>query len=269
MRKTAALEGIVQDASGRGIAGALIALTNRATGMTRMLSADADGVFRLTDLAPGTYLLLVEGDGFEKMTRNDLRLDAGDVVTLELTLARSATFAIPRSRLPRMPELGPEAFATEAAPAPSFYRNLPRRPDEQPGEEAVAPEEIPPAAEVFQPAPDRWNVAMPAWNRYGRSGDYPYVRANHWWDPFNRNRLKGDMPIFGQQTFLNITGTSDTFLEERRVPATSNISSARPGSDEFFGKGEQFAFTQTFRVSFDLFHGDASFRPVDWRIRIT
>ncbi len=51
------------------------------------------------------------------------------------------------------------------------------------------------------------------------AGEYPYVRTSHWWDPFNRNRLKGDKPIFGQQTFLNITATSDTSLEERRVPA--------------------------------------------------
>ena len=53
------------------------------------------------------------------------------------------------------------------------------------------------------------------------------------------------------------------------MPATSNISSARPGSSDFFGKGEQFALSETFRFSFDLFHGDTSFRPVDWRIRVT
>src|SRR5207302_5349587 len=35
------------------------------------------------------------------------------------------------------------------------------------------------------------------------------------------------------------------------------------------GRGEQAFLDQTFRVSFDLFHGDASFKPVDWRIRVT
>src|SRR5882672_2297713 len=110
-RKTAALQGIIRDASTHGIVGAMIALTNRATGATRTISADADGVFRLTDLAPGTYLLLVQSDGFEKMTRDDLRLDAGDVVTIELTLATSTSAAATVSRLPRMPELGPPHFA--------------------------------------------------------------------------------------------------------------------------------------------------------------
>ena len=269
-RKTAALQGIVRDPAARGIAGALVALTNRTTGLSRTISTNAEGVFRWSDLAPGTYLLLVQGEGFASLTRDGVTLDAGDVVTLELTLSPSAVSAAPASRLPRLPELGPPTpgVATRAeAPAP--YRELRGRPDTQLEEEIAAPEILPPSQEVFLEMPDRWNVAMPEWNRYGRSGEYPYVRAAHWWDPFNRNRLKGDEPILGQQTFLDFTATSDTAVDERRVPETSNVSSARPGSADFFGRGEQFALDQTFRFSFDLFHGDTSFRPVDWRIQVT
>ncbi len=223
-RKTAALQGIVRDGAARGIIGALIALTNRATGMTRTLTADADGVFRWNDLAPGIYLLLVQSDGFESLTRDNVQLEAGDVVTVELALSTSTISAAPASRLPRMPELGPPAPAATVTVATSPFRELRRRPDTEPGQEIVTPEILLPSQEVFLAAPDRWNVAMPEWNRYGRSGEYPYVRASHWWDPFNRNRLKGDDPIFGQQTFLNITATSDTSVDERRVPSTSNIS---------------------------------------------
>jgi carboxypeptidase family protein len=268
-RKTAALQGIVRDPFGRVVVGALIAITNRATGLTRTVSTDADGVFRWTDLAPATYLLLVQTEGFDSLSRDDIHLDAGDVATVELTLVPAAMPAAPASRLPRLSELGLPAAASTAAAAVAPYRELRRRPDAEPGQEITAPEVLPPAQEVFLAMPDRWNVAMPEWNRYGRSGEYPYVRTSHWWDPFNRNRLKGDMPIFGQETFLNITATSDTQLDERRVPSMSNISSARPGSSEYFGKGEQFALSQTFRFSFDLFHGDASFKPVDWRIQVT
>jgi hypothetical protein len=267
-RKTAALDGIVGDPSSRGIIGAVVALTNRATGFTRTLSTDANGVFRWTDLAPGTYLLLVQAEGYESLTRDDLRLDAGDAVTLELTLSRELVAVAPASRLPRMPELGAALPAATTAVAAESYRELRRRPDSEPGQGIITAEVLPPSEQVFLAAPDRWNVAMPDWNRYGRAGEYPYVRASHWWDPFNRNRLKGDSPIFGQQTFLNITATSDTDVEERRVPQTSNISSARPGSSDYFGRGEELALEQTFRFSFDLFHGDASFRPVDWRIEV-
>jgi len=268
-RKTGALQGIVRDSSSRGVVGALIALTNRATGMTQTIMSNADGVFRWTDLAPGNYLLLVQGEGFQSLTRDNVQLDAGDVVTLELTLSPFPAVVVPTSRLPRMAELGPPVLAATTTATIAPYRELRRRPDAEPGQETLAPEILAPSQEVFLEVPDRWNVTMPQWNRYGRGGDYPYVRTNHWWDPFNRNRLKGDVPIFGQQTFLNITATSDTSFDERRVPSTSSISSALPGSSDYFGKGEQFALSQTFRFSFDLFHGDTSFRPVDWRIQVT
>jgi hypothetical protein len=268
-RKTGALQGIVRDTSSRGIVGALIAMTNRATGMTRTITSNADGVFRWTDLAPGNYLLLVQGEGFQSLTRDNVQLEAGDVMTLDLTLLPSAAAVVLASRLPRMPELGPPALAATTTVNVAPYGELRRRPDAEPGQETMAPENLPPSQEVFLKVPDRWNVVMPDWNRYGRGGDYPYVRTSHWWDPFNRNRLKGDVPIFGQQTFLNITATSDTSVDERRVPSTSNISSALPGSSDYFGKGEQFALNQTFRFSFDLFHGDTTFRPVDWRIQVT
>jgi len=110
------------------------------------------------------------------------------------------------------------------------YRELLRRPDTEPGPPPPL-EMLPPAEEVFLAMPGRWKVAMPEWNRYGRKGEYPFVRKSHWWDPFNRNRLKGDEPIFGQQTFLNITATADTNADGRRVPVPSNISAVIRGRD--------------------------------------
>jgi hypothetical protein len=66
-----------------------------------------------------------------------------------------------------------------------------------------------------------------------------------WWDPFNRNRLKGDVPVWpsllGPQTFVNLTATSETFFDARRLPTPSDVSSARPGSAQFFGATLRFA----------------------------
>src|SRR5229473_3069695 len=75
--------------------------------------------------------------------------------------------------------------------------------------------------------------------------------------------------LLGQQTFLNLTASSETFLDGRRVPSPSNVSTERPGSSGFFGRDEQAFFDQTLRFTFDLFHGDAAFKPVDGRIRVT
>ncbi len=124
------------------------------------------------------------------------------------------------------------------------------------------------------PVEDRWHVGFPEWDRYDRghptTDDYPY-QEGHWWDPFNQNVLKGDYPIIGQHTFLNLTGESFTVMDAREVPtpATTFQSTARPGQVDVFGRPAQFFYSQNLSLSVDLFHGDAGFKPVDWRIKIT
>lgn len=107
---------------------------------------------------------------------------------------------------------------------------------------------------------DRWRIGMPEDPRF-RKGDV----AN----PYRQNVLKGDYPIIGNHTFLNITLASESAFNIRRVPVPQDVSSARPGSFEFFGRGRQEAFNQNFIFSADIFHGDASFKPVDWRFKVT
>ncbi|MBS0261956.1 MAG: hypothetical protein JSS02_08360 [Planctomycetes bacterium] len=123
----------------------------------------------------------------------------------------------------------------------------------------------------FVPVEDRWRNPFPQWDRYGKGhpwgDDYPYVEG-HWWDPYNQNVLKGDYPIFGQHTFLNVTGVASTFQEFRQLPtvATGRESTMNPFTNDFFGNPNQYFTTNFFRLKFDLFHGSGSFKPVDWRI---
>ena len=126
----------------------------------------------------------------------------------------------------------------------------------------------------FVPVEDRWRIGFPDWDRYGKGhphvDDYPYVKGN-WWDPFNQNVLKGDYPILGQNIFLEITGTTQAFFELRQVPTgtTPFESTVNPDSADFFGSPNQYSYSQNFFLSFDLFRGDAAFRPVDWRLKFT
>jgi hypothetical protein len=131
-----------------------------------------------------------------------------------------------------------------------------------------ASESVSTASDNFASVPDRWDVAMPEWKRYETQPDVPYVKGR-WYDPFNRNKLKGDYPVFGQRWFLNFTGTSETHFGGRRLPLPSGLDSANPGSSGFFGRGEQALAAESLRFSFDLFRGDTSFRPADIRFRFT
>jgi len=259
--RTAAIEGEVRDANGRPVVGATVRIDSAT------VTTSADGVFRIRDLAPGSHSLTVESPGAVVEVRSDVTLAAGDVFIAELTIASPELAAVPQSRLPRQPELGPQAPAIMVATLGS-YRVLARRPDADPNWSEPQPEALPPAQEVFAAAADRWDVPMPDARRYGDGGEYPYVKS-HWYDPFDRNKLKGDQPIIGQQTFLNLTATSETAVDGRCLPTPTNVSPARPGSSAFFGRCDQFGLSQTFLFTADLFHGDTSFRPVDWRIRVT
>jgi len=126
----------------------------------------------------------------------------------------------------------------------------------------------------FVTVEDRWRMGSPEWNRYGhdnpRHEDEPY-ELGHWWDPYNQNVLKGDFPIAGQHTFLTVTGTSLSLYEYRGLPVATTPfeSTARPNSNEFFGRNGQRVYSQFLFLSLDLFSGDAAFKPMDWRVKVT
>jgi hypothetical protein len=159
---------------------------------------------------------------------------------------------------PNPPPMLPEIIAGLLYP-------LPRRPLEI----AVA-QIVPPAIEAT-PIPNRWRIpgANPEFARYDDHKLDAIYAPTHALDPFNRNTLKGDYPLFGRHNFLDISLVSETLTEERRVPVASPPSAAEADNSGFFGNGGQLAVSQNFRVSFDLFGGSAGFSPVSYDLRVT
>src|SRR5262245_15268732 len=107
---------------------------------------------------------------------------------------------------------------------------------------------------------DRWRAGLP---------EDPRFRKGNLLDPFHQNVLKGDYPIIGNDIFMDLNFSSETFFNVRQVPVPQGVSANLPGSFEFFGRGRQEAVSQNFLFSFDMFKGDASFKPVDWRFKVT
>jgi hypothetical protein len=123
----------------------------------------------------------------------------------------------------------------------------PKKPQEPPLQDAV-------------PVLDRWRILFP---------DYPLNEPGQLYDPYHQNPIKGDYPILGENTFLSLGARSDTTVEDRRLPTPSGVSTARAGSPDFFGFGEQLAVNQDFAATLELYHGETSFRPRDWDLRVT
>lgn len=115
------------------------------------------------------------------------------------------------------------------------------------------------SASEFVPVPNRWNQFY----------------AGKWYDPYNQNILKGDLPIFGTQTnpwFFELGIISDTMVEPRRLPIPIGVagsSTERPGSNDIFGKENQFFSSENLVVSFSLINGNTTFKPQDFELRVT
>jgi len=117
------------------------------------------------------------------------------------------------------------------------------------------------STDATQTMPDRWRIVPPAYEL----DENPRSK----YDAYNKNRLKGDYPIRGKDTFLVLTGISDTIAESRTLPTPSGVGSARPASFTFFGDNNQNLFAQDFVLTADVYEGDTTFQPVRQRIRAT
>ncbi len=131
------------------------------------------------------------------------------------------------------------------------------------------PRAIPPNT---QPVPDRFKIGFgfTPWHRYDEGlSEQPYERpAPRLWHPYYQSILKGDLPIWGQDKFLSLAATSDTFAEFRSIPTPSGVSAARPDSAEFFGRNNQVGLQQYFGFSAELFSGETVFKPAHWTIKL-
>lgn len=80
------INGSVADSSGAVVSGAAVTITNPATGFTRSLQTNSDGLFDIPALNPGTYSIKVELKGFASQIRPDVILNVGQVLKLDFVL---------------------------------------------------------------------------------------------------------------------------------------------------------------------------------------
>ena len=190
---TGALQGVIRDQQGRAIPGVQLDLHGVVGGQRYSAATNAEGIFRLREVRLGIYELKMELEGFETKIIPSLQLK-GPVTVLELELHESAEM-IPQAPCPSGVPGTPCTPGAPVSPA-TPYPGMPN-PASQETTAMVLPEQLPPDSANFSPNPDRWDIAMPDWRRYDKQTDEPYAKS-HWYDPFNRNRIKGDSPIFGQ-----------------------------------------------------------------------
>jgi hypothetical protein len=143
------------------------------------------------------------------------------------------------------------ATSPNQAPGPNQVLGPNQAPPPLPGSE-TSPTDAGKAT-VYEPVRDRWRI-LPS--------KYP------WYDPYNRNVLKGDYPVWRDDIFLKLTGVSLTQIEGRSAPTPSGASAGDPGSYRFFGNRNADLIDQKFAMRAEVQKGLTSFRPFDWKLTL-
>jgi len=86
------ISGRVVDTAGAVVAGAQIAVTNTATGVTLPVTSNDDGLYRAGDLVPGPYKIVVIAKGFKELLRDGITVvsDASETLDLSLSVGQSS-----------------------------------------------------------------------------------------------------------------------------------------------------------------------------------
>ena len=87
---TAELGGQVTDQAGALVAGAKVGVRNVANGEMRQVQTDTSGDYLVTQLAPGAYELLVEGQGFRRFVQSGIDLQVGQRARIDARLTLGA-----------------------------------------------------------------------------------------------------------------------------------------------------------------------------------
>ena len=90
LAQTAQLTGRITDATSAVLPGAVITVTNKATGLHREVVSDERGYYAVPFLTPGTYRVSIERPGFRPATREDLLLSVDEVARVDVELQIAA-----------------------------------------------------------------------------------------------------------------------------------------------------------------------------------
>jgi len=80
------ISGVVKDEQGGVMPGVTVTATNKANGVASTETTDASGFYTFPTLTPGRYDVTAELQGFKKVVRNDLQLDAAGQIRYDVTM---------------------------------------------------------------------------------------------------------------------------------------------------------------------------------------
>jgi Carboxypeptidase regulatory-like domain/TonB-dependent Receptor Plug Domain len=88
---TGAVSGVVQDPASRVVANAAIVITNEETNASRHVMTNAEGLYRVSLLAPGSYTITITAAGFAIDTAKAVQVTASETSSVNVLLKIAGT----------------------------------------------------------------------------------------------------------------------------------------------------------------------------------
>lgn len=85
-QQSGTLSGTVLDQTGKPIPGATVEVKSESGGVSRKTTSDAEGTFSASDLAAGSYSVVVSAPGFALTTRSGGQVNAGSTLDIPITI---------------------------------------------------------------------------------------------------------------------------------------------------------------------------------------
>jgi Carboxypeptidase regulatory-like domain/TonB dependent receptor len=89
--QTAELSGIISDPSGLAVPNAKVTMKGEATGVTREVTSNQEGLYSFPALAPGSYDLTIEATGFRSIRQTGFVLEVDQRASLDFALTIGST----------------------------------------------------------------------------------------------------------------------------------------------------------------------------------
>jgi len=91
---TATIEGVVTDPNKAAVLGAKVTIKNVDTGLTREITTDDSGIYRIAALPPGAYQISASGKGFPENKYGTVTLTVGQKLNFDLALSVNVSEAV-------------------------------------------------------------------------------------------------------------------------------------------------------------------------------
>ena len=86
-----AISGTIYDPSGAAVPGAVVTITNNATGVTAKITANGEGDYEAPSLRVGAYTISASAPGFANVVANNITVSVGGRERIDLSLKTGAT----------------------------------------------------------------------------------------------------------------------------------------------------------------------------------